>query len=71
MCDDAQSPHDPEARRDAKRQLRAMMNESYKPTLHQAAFSRLLDLDQAWAESRSFRRLVHAVELLLAEEVQG
>ncbi|NUP39065.1 MAG: DUF4276 family protein [Streptomyces sp.] len=63
--DDATSPPEPEARRDAKRQLEALMNENYKPTLHQAAFSHFLDLDTAWATSRSFRRLVHAVELLL------
>jgi hypothetical protein len=63
--DDASAPADPEARRGAKSQLEAMMCESYKETLHQAKFSALIDLNAAKARSRSFRRMVHAVECLL------
>ncbi|MER5489653.1 DUF4276 family protein [Streptomyces sp. NPDC002490] len=63
--DNASAPADPEARRGAKSQLEAMMNESYKETLHQAKFSALIDLSAAQTRSRSFRRMVHAVELLL------
>jgi hypothetical protein len=63
--DDASAPADPEARRGAKSRLEAMMCESYKETLHQAKFSALIDLDAARSRSRSFRRMVHAVECLL------
>ncbi len=41
------------------------MNESYKETLHQAKFSSLIDLSVASSNSRSFRRMVHAVEKLI------
>lgn len=41
------------------------MQESYKETLHQAKFSGVMDLRVAAARSRSFRRMVHAVELLV------
>ena len=63
--DDACSPADPESRRDAKGQLESLMCESYKETLHQAKFSALIDLAAAAEKSRSFRRLIHAIELLL------
>ncbi|MEN8651210.1 DUF4276 family protein [Streptomyces sp. 21So2-11] len=63
--DDAYAPTDPEAKRDAKSQLEAMMNESYKETLHQAKFSALIDLRAAADKSRSFRRMIHAVVALL------
>ncbi|MFJ6623631.1 DUF4276 family protein [Kitasatospora sp. NPDC091335] len=63
--DDAVSPSEPEAKRDAKRQLEGLMNESYKETLHQAKFSALVDLRAAAVSSRSFRRMVHAVESLV------
>lgn len=63
--DDASAPADPEGKRGAKHQLEGMMHESYKETLHQAKFSALIDLDAAAAKSRSFRRMVHAVETLL------
>jgi hypothetical protein len=42
------------------------MLESYKETLHQAKFSALVDLKMAKENSRSFRRFVHAVEILAA-----
>lgn len=64
--DDAIPPADPEARRGAKSQLERMMHESYKETLHQAKFSAVMDLQVAAAGSRSFRRMIHAVELLIA-----
>lgn len=63
--DDARSPADPESKRDAKHQLESLMCESYKETLHQARFSALIDLAAAAEKSRSFRRLIHAIELLL------
>ncbi len=42
------------------------MVESYKETLHQAKFSAIIDLHSACERSRSFRRMVHAVELLVS-----
>ncbi|MER0243164.1 DUF4276 family protein [Streptomyces sp. HSW2009] len=63
--DDATAPADPEARRSAKTQLGAMMLESYRETLHQPAFSALIDLHAASERSRSFRRMVHAVQGLV------
>ncbi|MYS35997.1 uncharacterized protein DUF4276 [Streptomyces sp. KhCrAH-43] len=63
--DDATAPDDPEARRGAKSQLESRMKESYKETLHQAKFSGVMDLQLAADRSRSFRRMIHAVELLL------
>lgn len=65
--DDAISPAEPEARRGAKQQLESMMRESYKETLHQAKFSALIDLKVAASSSRSFRRMIHAVEVLLQQ----
>ncbi|WP_326694767.1 DUF4276 family protein [Streptomyces sp. NBC_01766] len=65
--DDAVAPDRPEARRGAKSQLEGMMQESYKETLHQAKFSAVMDLRAAAEGSRSFRRMVHAVELLLGQ----
>ncbi len=65
--DDATQPADPERGRDAKRQLEGLMRESYKETLHQAKFSALIDLNVASSHSRSFRRMVHAVQQLIGE----
>lgn len=62
--DDAEPPEDPEGMRDAKGALRAIMNESYRETLHQAKFSAVMDLEAAEQRSRSFRRLINAVRLL-------
>ncbi|MFD4999614.1 DUF4276 family protein [Streptomyces buecherae] len=64
--DDATAPTDAEARRSAKTQLQSMMSESYRETLHQPKFYTLMDLHAARANSRSFRRMTHAVEKLLA-----
>ena len=62
--DDAVAPANPEGRRDAKRELQKLMLESYKETRHQPKFSALIDLKTASKNSRSFRRMVHAVETL-------
>lgn len=62
--DDAAAPTNPEGRRDAKRELGKLMLESYKETRHQPKFSALIDLKVASANSRSFRRMIHAVETL-------
>jgi hypothetical protein len=62
--DDAVAPANPEGRRGAKRELEKLMLESYKETRHQPKFSALIDLKMASKNSRSFRRMVHAVETL-------
>jgi len=62
--DDARAPANPEASRGAKGRLEGLMLESYKETLHQAKFSALIDLKMAKDNSRSFCRMVHAVEIL-------
>jgi hypothetical protein len=70
--DDAAAPADPEGRRDAKRELGKLMLESYKETRHQPRFSALIDLKIASAKSRSFRRMIHAVETLaVSGQVRG
>ena len=61
---DARAPANPEGKRNAKGELEKLMLESYKETLHQAKFSALVDLKVAKENSRSFRRFVHAVEIL-------
>jgi hypothetical protein len=63
--DDARTPANPEGNRGAKGRLESLMLESYKETLHQAKFSALIDLTMAKQNSRSFRRMVHAVEILI------
>jgi hypothetical protein len=62
--DDAVAPANPEGRRGAKRELEKLMLESYKETRHQPKFSALIDLKTASKNSRSFRRMIHAVETL-------
>ncbi|NKQ35435.1 MAG: DUF4276 family protein [Chloroflexi bacterium] len=54
---------EPESRRDAKGWLRK--NFRYKPTRHQAEYTRRLDLALACERSRSFRRLYHAFQELI------
>jgi hypothetical protein len=61
---DAFAPANPEGRRDAKGELEKLMLESYKETRHQPKFSALIDLKTACNNSRSFRRMVHAVKTL-------
>ena len=52
----------------AKRWLSDQMpnGQAYKATTHQASLSRGIDLDLAQRNSRSFRRLCHAIEQFLA-----
>lgn len=61
---DASYPDDPEQPRGAKERLKAMMTESYRETVHQVAFSAMVDLTAVYERSRSFRRLCSAVEAL-------
>lgn len=65
VADDAAFESDPELPRDAKGRLRHLMTEPYRETLHQAAFCGALDLEEASARSRSFRRLVSATRALV------
>ncbi|MGH3168037.1 MAG: DUF4276 family protein [Trebonia sp.] len=62
--DDASVPANPEGKRNTKHELEKLMLESYQETLHQAKFSALMNLKAAARRSRSFRRLVHAIEAL-------
>lgn len=66
--DDAVYPHDPERRRDCKKQLELLMTESYSEVRHQPAFSAVLDLSLASTGSPSFGRLVTAVGKLLGQD---
>ena len=45
--------------------------QAYKETTHQASFSSAIDLDLARQNSRSFRRLCHALEQLLEGMIQS
>ncbi len=64
-------PGNPEAKRDAKGELRRHFLPKYAPTIHQPSLSADLDLSQAAARSRSFRRLLHAVEELVQAVEDG
>lgn len=65
---DATYPNDPELRRGAKEQLAGLMVTPYREVRHQPAFASLINLEMAWRNSRSFRRLVSAVRGLLEVE---
>lgn len=54
---------DPEERRDAKGYLNK--NFGYKPTRNQIDFTHKLNINQTAERSRSFRRLLHAIEEIL------
>ena len=55
-----------EGKRDVKGWLRHQMpRRKYSPTTHQRRFTSLIDLELAYENSRSFRRLYHAIEQLL------
>ena len=58
----------PEAVPNPKQWLSNQMpyGQAYKETIHQASLSKVIDLDLAHQNSRSFRRLCHALELLLS-----
>jgi len=55
-----------EDRRDVKGWLTKQMppGRAYKETIHQKIFTSLMNLDQACQNSRSFRRLYHAIQEL-------
>ncbi|MDW7991186.1 MAG: DUF4276 family protein [Anaerolineae bacterium] len=55
---------EPEGPRDAKGKV-AQFEPEYTPTTHQPSLSAKMSLDQAFQNSRSFRRFVHALEELL------
>ena len=56
---------DPDAIPNPKERLRrALPDERYRETAHQAGLTARIDIDAASANSRSFRRLCHAVEEL-------
>ena len=64
---DAEPHPDPEEPRDAKGELEAHMEpgRAYHPTIDQPALTALFDMPQAYGRSRSFRRMVRAVGLLV------
>jgi hypothetical protein len=66
--DDASFDGDPEQPRGAKERLAKQMTEKYHETLHQTKFCGRMDLEMAWRNSRSFRRLVSALQQLLEVE---
>ena len=68
---DAALPQNAEDIPDPKRWLSDLMpdGKKYKVTTHQASFSRVIDIDLAHQNSRSFRRLCHTIEELLADIV--
>ncbi len=60
----------PEGVRDARGEVRRFL-EDYASTTHQSSLSAKMDLEEAEANSRSFRRLVHAVGELCQAVFQG
>lgn len=54
---------DPEAIRDAKGYLRKRYG--YKPTIHQAQYTEIMDISITGQKSRSFRRMHHAIVEIL------
>lgn len=66
LRDDAAVPDNPEARRDAKGVLSSQMTETYRETRHQVKLTAAMDLTMASSRSRSFQRMVHAVQRLLS-----
>ena len=60
------APHpNPERPRDAKGELHRCMLGTYKPTIHQVAFSEQLDLGAAFRRCRSFKKLVTTIGTLM------
>ncbi len=66
-------PDNPEhGPRDAKGWLSHNMPNGYKPTIHQAEFARLLNIQRVRSQNlRSFQRFEHAVQQLYAAVVSG
>ena len=58
---------DVEAKRNVKGWLKAQMRQGigYNPVIHQKKFTSLIDLEVAYEQSRSFRRLYDAIVELL------
>jgi antitoxin (DNA-binding transcriptional repressor) of toxin-antitoxin stability system len=71
VCDDAAYEEDPELRRGAKEQLRDRMTEPYRETIHQPAFSQLMDLTVARRRSPSFAGLCHTLWQWAGDEGHG
>lgn len=65
---DAAFVGDPDQPRGAKERLEKLMTERYRETVHQAKFCNQMDLETAWRNSRSFRRLISALQQLLEVE---
>jgi hypothetical protein len=65
---DATYANDPERPRGAKEQLAKLMVTPYREVRHQPAFCSLIDLETTWRNSRSFRRLLSALQRLLEVE---
>ena len=65
---DATFPGDPEAPRGCKERLTGMMpsGKIYRETTHQAEYTGRIDFDLAQERSRSFRRLLHAIDQITA-----
>ena len=66
---DANSHIDPEAPRGAKEALETYMEPgtAYHPTIDQPALTAIFDMAHAYSQSRSFRRMVQALGLLVRE----
>jgi hypothetical protein len=66
---DLEAPVDPESIRGAKEWLTKQMppRRTYAPTVHQAAFSQVFDLQEAARNSPSFRRFVDRLAALTGE----
>lgn len=56
----------PESPRDAKGAVRRLLGGEYSPTIHQARLVSQMSLEEAHENSRSFRRLVSAINKLTA-----
>jgi hypothetical protein len=61
--------NDPDELRNAKGWLRKKFG--YKPTIHQAHYTQKIDLEIAYTNSRSFRRLHHAFEEIVTAASNG
>ena len=65
---DATFTQDPERPRGARERLTKLMTTPYREVRHQPAFCNYLDLETTWRSSRSFRRLLSALQQLLEVE---
>lgn len=70
LPDDLTAPPDPEGIRAAKEWLGDRMPHGYDPIIHQAAFTKLMDTQQA-RRNRSFDRLYRKVGSMLAQRPAG